>query len=299
MTIQAISNTYKNCPSMGNSSIKASFRGVDTSSDSHDDSVSFEKYDIPQKTDKSLLKKVFCTTLIGVSIPLAFIMKKNNYSLSLSKIFHESPKNWGIFKIKEYDEKAIPLLALGSVGGGLAGGLVFDKKENRKAKLREAVIQMIGNIMTPLTCVYIGSTLYKKNTDKINSMLPQMKESAEKKLPKYVNKIVRAVPAIGSVAISLATGIVVGNKVSNAINHKLFHRHDNRNVRIDDFSAHIDDTCLAVSLVAKGDSPISVLNKVVPAALMVAGVSTGTVQDTPDVLPKEEINKKVENDSNN
>lgn len=260
-------------------SSNCNFRGV-KSSDNDDNSVAFKKFNIPKKTDKKIETKVFFTTLAGVLTSLAFIMKKKGFSLSPSKIFKTKVKDWGILKIKEYNEFDIEKLAVGSVSGGLIGGFAFDKKANRKAKIREAVIQMIGNITTPVLCVSAGAHLYKKYEKSIMEGLnPILFKENGKKLPMYVNKAIKCVPGIGTVALCLATGIIVGSIVGNAINHKIFHRNDTRKIRIDDFSAHIDDTCLAVSLVAKGDSPIGFLNKVVPAALMVAGVSTGVAQE--------------------
>lgn len=38
-------------------------------------------------------------------------------------------------------------LAICSVGGGLLGGVIFDKKENIPAKIRESIIQLVGNIL--------------------------------------------------------------------------------------------------------------------------------------------------------
>ena len=277
MTINIINNNLKNSNLRFTDNRDKSFDGLLTSN--YDKNVTFERYNIPPKTDKKLEAKVFCTTLVGVSAALALVLKKKNYSINPLKIFRTPIKDWGVIKVKEYNEIDIPILAAGSVGGGLFGGLAFDKKENRKAKLREAVIQMVGNILTPLSCVYLGSKAYKKYEAQILSKLPQFKNEAGKKLPKFINTAIKCIPGIGTVAISLATGIMVGNKVGNAINHKAFHRHDQRKVRLDDFSAHIDDTCLAVSLVAKKDSPIGFINKIVPAALMVAGVSTGVAKE--------------------
>ena len=48
---------------------------------------------------------------------------------------------------------------------------------------------------------------------------------------------------------------------------------------------HIDDACLVASLVAPPDSEYGVyLARIIPAALMVAGLSVGTAQERPERL---------------
>jgi len=59
-------------------------------------------------------------------------------------------------------EKLIAALTAGSVGGGLLCGAIADKKENLGAKIREGVIQVLGNIATPLLFVVGGLRLFEK-----------------------------------------------------------------------------------------------------------------------------------------
>src|SRR5574344_670007 len=215
---------------------------------------------------------VFFTTLAGVGIALAGIAKHQGFSLNLKKILNTPIKNSALAKMK-YEEKEIITLSIGSIAGGLVGGRIFDDKKHFKAKCRESVVQMLGNIMMPLICVGGGVRIYNK------TIQPLIKNSG-----KFAN-------ALGKLAVSmitLATGIVLGNKVSNTLNEKVFGIKDDRKIKLKDFSAHIDDMCLAITLVTMNDKNIvsTAISRIIPAALMVAGYSTGTTQ---------EHGKKIEN----
>lgn len=229
------------------------------------------------KASKKIKRGVFLTTLIGVSTALALTLKGKGYSLSPSKILKTLPKDWGIFNVK-YDsekkevEKLVGRLAIGSVGGGLIGGALFDKKENMKAKYREAIIQLVGNISMPLLCVSGGMRLFNKFEPQILKALPALKGKAA------------SVPSVLASAASLVAGIFLGNKVGNFINKEIFHVDDHRKIKLADMSPHIDDVCLATSLVAAESKIGPQVTRLIPAALMVAGYSAGTAQERPERL---------------
>ena len=87
-------------------------------------------------------------------------------------------------------------------------------------------------------------------------------------------------------AVSLGTGIIAGNKTSNYINEKVHGIKVDRKIRITDFAPHIDDVCLVVSLMAeKGPIP-DIISRLVPIALTIAGIETGTAK-TKEVPPKQ------------
>lgn len=239
------------------------------------------------REEKALRRKIFCTTAIGVSTALALISKKQGFSLNFKKIFKEKPKNWAIFKIKEtpdgkkplkLEEKEILGLAAGSIAGGLAGGALFDRK-NIKAKLRESVNQFLGDVAIPLTFVAIPSRIYNKHKDKVISKIPTFKNTKGSKFVKGVNTLLKSFPAIVITLGSLATGIIVGNRVSNFINEKIYHKKVDRNIKATDFAPHVDDLCLASSLMADGSAFGNIVARFIPAALLIAGNEVGRAKE--------------------
>lgn len=225
---------------------------------------------------------IFTTTLLGVGAVMAATLKKKGYSLKIKDIINTAKRDYkklGLLDIT-YDSKKhevetlVTKLALGSVGGGLLGGILFDKKENYNAKIRESIIQLVGNIFTPLACVAVGMRTFKKYGDKI----PETH-----RLLKIPTKGAANLLASG---ICLATGILLGNKVGNLINQSVFHSKEERKIKLSDMSPHIDDVCVATSLIAAESQIGPYISRIIPAALMVAGVSTGFAQECPENCPK-------------
>ncbi|MFA7658216.1 MAG: hypothetical protein WCY19_02150 [Candidatus Gastranaerophilaceae bacterium] len=213
---------------------------------------------------------VFFTTLAGVAAAMAVTFKSKGIKANNLKDFLK-----GLTKItydpKKFEvEKLVGRLAVGSVGGGLIGGAIFDKKENMKAKYRESIIQLIGNIGTPLLCVSAGCHLFEAHFEQKVIKALNLGEKAGK------------IPKIVVSAGLLIAAIFAGNKIGNVINEKVFKVNDNRKLKISDMSPHIDDACLALSLVASESS--QVVSRIIPAALMVAGISTGVAKERPERL---------------
>lgn len=216
---------------------------------------------------------VMLTTLAGIAATMAVAFK-------LKKIPFNSPSKFfkALTTVNYKDgevEKLISGLAIGSVGGGLLGGAIFDKKENFKAKCREAIIQLVGNIFTPLICVLGGGHIFKSLEKQYPSILI---EGAKK------TKALKAV----ALAVSLGIGIILGNKTGNAINKKAFGCDEQRKIKATDMTPHIDDLCFAVSILAK---EIKFIPRLIPLAFVIAGFSTGTAQETPKMLYKEAVKK--------
>jgi hypothetical protein len=231
----------------------------------------------PEKASRKLKTGVFFTTLGGVATALAIMLKRKGYSLNPSKILKTPLKKWGIFGA-EYAEKELPTfvgaLAVGSVGGGLVGGALFDKKENMKAKYRESVIQLVGNVFTPLACVWYGMKGFEKVKPKIEKYIPDVKNA-------LLNKVFKGTPSVIATGLCLFAGILLGNKVGNSINKHVFKCDDKRKIKASDMSPHIDDLCLSLSIVAATSRIGSYVKRIIPVALMVAGFSTGIAQEKP------------------
>lgn len=243
----------------------------------------------PKKEETSVKAKlgVAATSALGVASAVALISKRQGFSLSPSKILKTPVKDWAIFKITNKnrpDEKILKFKApeiltmgIGSVLGGLAGGVMFDKKENLPAKCSEAVSQFIGDISIPLMFVALPTELYKKFEDLADA---ETKHASLKQASKFIknNRFLRVLcPTVVSGA-SLATGIIAGNKVSNKINEKVHGEKQNRGIRITDFAPHLDDVCLAITLMADKSPVGDIISKFVPVALTIAGIETGSAK---------------------
>lgn len=240
-----------------------------------------------QDQDKRMKIGVTTTSLLAVGGAFAHIAKKQGFSLSPSAIKNTPVKDWAIFSI--YDKKR-PLkkevvlegkeiieLASASVAGGLAGGLLFDDKKHRKAKLRESVNQLLGNVIVPIGVVWGASKVYKNYKTDILKHVPQITEKG--KFSKYFNMTLRAIPGSVTTLGALALGIFAGNRVSNFINEKIYHKKVDRGIQATDFAPHVDDIGMAVSLMADKSKGASIIQRVIPAFLCVPGYQTGTHRD--------------------
>lgn len=239
-----------------------------------------------EKAQTSVKLGVAATAALGVSAAVALIAKKQGFSLKPSKIADTKIKDWAIFKITDknkpnekvmkFEWKEIMSMGIGSVLGGLAGGAIFDKRENLPSKCQEAVSQFIGDITIPLSIVALPTMIYKKFedlADKINTKHLKLKSIS--KIIKN-NKVLRILcPTLVS-GSSLFVGIITGNKVSNKLNEKVHGIKQERGIRLTDFAPHLDDVCLAITLMANKNPVGDIISKFVPVALSVAGIETGT-----------------------
>ncbi len=256
-------------------------------------SFTSRNYPVKNNTEKNRENKylkpgVILTSALGVGAALAVIAKKQGFSLKPSAIKNTPVKDWAIFRLYDKnhpnkktieleDEKEIISLAAASVAGGLAGGAIFDDKKHFKAKLREAVNQLLGNVLVPVACVGGVARLYKANKEKLVSVMPQLKSTG--KFAKNFNKVIQILPGSFATIVSLGFGIIAGNKVSNFINEKLFHKKVERNIKGSDFAPHVDDLGMAVSLMAEKSKGASFIQRIVPLFLCVPGIETGMHRD--------------------
>lgn len=282
MTIQSVTGTNVTQKNMY----------VNPQSNTVSDGSALRVVDAQEKAPTKVKLGAFLGTLTGVALAMLYTFKKgknieglkeikgikdiNNYFYNLAHIKYKDNyiNTEGKEKPTYAIEKLISVLTLGSVGGGLLGGVITDKKENRKAKYREAVIQVIGNIFTPLLCVDLGIRGFEKFFEPGVTKLMHLGEKT-RGIPKFV-------VSIGC----LVGGLFLGNKVGNIINEKAFNIKDNRKIKLADLSPQLDDACVAISLVASSAEKISApVNRVIPLALMIAGYSTGVIQEKSCNIP--------------
>ncbi len=239
------------------------------------------------ETSIALKTGVAVTSALGVAASVALIAKRQGFSLNPTKIANTKVKDWAIFKITNPDKpnekimkfgwKEIMGMGLGSVTGGLIGGAIFDKKENFTSKCSEAISQLLGDITIPLSFVALPTMLYKKFEDLATKETPHAKLQSLSKAVQNNKFLKIACPTIIS-GSSLVTGIIAGNKVSNHINSQLHGEDRSRGIRLTDFAPHLDDVCLAITLMADKSPVGDIISKFVPIALSVAGYETGTTQ---------------------
>lgn len=236
------------------------------------------------------------SSLLGMGTALALISKKQGFSLSPKVIKNTPVKDWALFKIPrirkfadrtakkplDIEEKEILTLATGSVAGGLIGGAISDK-ENMRAKGREALTQLVGNVLTPVLCVGGIARLYGKYENKIKSIMPTVKTIKDGKAVKNLktlNKLSRSIPAVVLTGTALAIGISAGSKVTNFINTKVFGQKKHRDIKASDFAPHVDDLCLAITLMGSKNSAVaSSITRTVPFFLSVPGYQVGKAQE--------------------
>ena len=229
---------------------------------------------------------VTVSAVAGMTPVLMVLAKRKGFSLNPKKIFNTNFKEWAIFKYTP-EEKAIDFgnpinitaTALGSVAGGYVGGAIIDK-QNIKAKKREVLNQVLGNVIVPITTVWAGSKIFGKYENRLEAAMPQIKSLS--KSAKIFNKVLKKVPQAAAILTALGIGIFFGNRVSNYINEKIYHKKVDRNIRATDFAPHVDDLCMSITMMNPNSTFGQKLGKVIPLALIVPGYQTGIAQDNED-----------------
>jgi len=240
-----------------------------------------------QNQEKNLTPKkkavILASAAAGMTPVLAVLAKRKGFSLNPVKILKTPVKDWALFKYApkdkaiQFEAPQIISVATGSVAGGFVGGALVDDKSNLKAKKREVLNQILGNVIVPVGCVWAGAEIYNKYSDKLMDAMPQIMSA--KKPAKFLNKCLRAFPNAAFTVGFLAAGIFLGNKVSNLINEKLYHKKVERNIKATDFAPHVDDLCMATSMMNKDSSFGAKLGRIIPLALLVPGYQTGIAQE--------------------
>ena len=224
------------------------------------------------------------TSAAGMAPVLCFLAHKKGFSLNPVKILKTPVKDWALFKYKPIgktiefeDPRAIIATAASSVLGGFVGGALIDDKSNLRAKKREVLNQLLGDVLVPIGCVWLGSKAFNKVSGKLINMMPKINKNT--KFAKIFNQISENIPNAVATLVSLGTGIIAGNKVSNEINEKLYHKPVDRGIKASDFAPHVDDLCMATSIMNEGSEFASKIARVIPFALLVPGYETGTAQE--------------------
>lgn len=227
------------------------------------EAISFAK----KHKDEKFSFPVLATTIAGTVIPMLIIRKYQIKQGKLQALNTNALKSMD-FKTKaktilksfdiKYEMKEMLYTAFGSVAGGLAGGLLFDKnkdKHTKKVKIKEAVFQMF-NVSIP---IIIGDQIVKF-TDKRN-------------LKSGWVKLLTAVLAVGA-------GMPIAAKISNTINSNVVDKQcpDRRKLRVRDAFVHLDDFVgvLVLSKIPLIDKLH--VDKILPVLYGTCGYEAGTKQ---------------------
>lgn len=247
------------------------------------ENIQFKGHGSENNLSKKQKAIILASSGLGMLPVLAFWAKRKGFSLNPSKIIKTPMKDWAIFKYSpkdkaiEFEEPQIISVATGSVVGGYIGGSLVDDKSNLKAKKREVLSQLLGNVLVPVICVGRGSALFEKYSARLQAAMPQINKNT--KFTNIIDKCLKNVPSAVATLGFLSIGIYAGNKVSNFINEKLYHKKVERNIKASDFAPHVDDLCMATSMMNKESEFGSKLGRIIPIALLVPGYQTGCAQE--------------------
>ncbi len=210
------------------------------------------------KSDYSTKDKLIVagTTAIGVTCSLLALSKYRGYKLN--------PKSfWKYFKSTKIKAPEVISMGLGTCIGGLAGGYLIDKNPaNRKAKRREAIMQ-IGNISIPILTVDLADTLCNK--------LKVAKKTTK-------GKTIRTISSLSAIIAGIYLANFAMNKTSNIIFKE---KSNERGVKGTDLFPHIDDVLASAQYIDENSNIAHKIARIVPFALMVAGNEIGNKKFEP------------------
>lgn len=208
-----------------------------------------------EKTTKKVNMPVIATTIAGTVIPMLIIRKHQGKSLKTNalkglNLFSKAKTVLKSFNI-EYGLKEMIFSGAGSVLGGLSGGLLFNKNENKKHKIKESVFQL-ANIAIPTSIV---AFLLNKSKN-----------------------LKGVFPKIASVAGGIAVGMPIVAFLSNKINNTFIDK-DNlskRKICLKDYFIQIDDVIGALILAKIPFASKLHADKALPALYGLCGYEAGT-----------------------
>lgn len=195
------------------------------------ESGALQQQHFEESKKKNGFKKILplAGAVIGTVLPLIILNKTKGKTLN-ANVLRNGKVLEKMKEVGEYFEidgvKEILSTAGGAIAGGLLGGVISDKdKENRKAKIKNSVFEMV-NITVPTLFVAGAGKLLKS---------AKMNPALKKVLP---------------IALGVGLGVPVASKISGAINKKAFKedKTKQRHFSPKDYIVHIDDIVSAFAL---------------------------------------------------
>lgn len=187
--------------------------------------------------------------ILGAAIPAILIAKKQKPTIKV-----DSFKNFMKFLNIDYQLPEFLAVGLGSIVGGLLGGLNDPHEKNKLKKLEEATFQAM-NIIIP-TFLVTRSMTFCENRKSLN------------------NGWAKAAATLGGVMIGVNTAVLL----SNAIDKKVFNRYEcnpDRKFRSRDLVVHVDDLVGALVISKWSFAEKLQLNKFLPAIFAWNGYEVG------------------------
>lgn len=187
--------------------------------------------------------------IIGAAIPTIILAKKQKPNLKVNSF-----KNFMEFININYGRNEFLAVGLGSIVGGLLGGLNDPHEKNKLKKLEEATFQTM-NIIIPTYLV----------TESMNFC--ERKKSLN-------NPYAKAAATLGGVILGVNAAVLL----SNAIDKKVFNKYEcnpNRKFRSRDLVVHVDDLVGALVISKWSFAEKLQLNKFLPAIFAWNGYEVG------------------------
>lgn len=224
------------------------------------------------KADKNVILSTLAGTAIGIAAAVSLItMIQKGKKAKEGEII----KFLNQLLINKYEEKEVIALGGASILGGLTGGVLSDKKETHKAKLREAMLQFFGNFVVPVSML-AGVKKALENTPLFKEKSKEMLEKVAKETKGLPIKILagRAAVVIGTLLI----GTKIGNYIMKHVNNAVFKEEKKRDMCLKDLSASVDDMCYSLPFIADTGFIRTTVSKVLPFIFLIPGYETGTRQ---------------------
>lgn len=183
-----------------------------------------------------------------------------------SKTLH---KTVGMFNLK-YNEPELIGVAVASVAGGLGFGGFVDDKKYFPIKVKEAIHQIVANVLAPILLIGGLNKIYDKYPIK---NIPQFAENTG--IKKFANETVKLLPRLGIALAGLVGGVLLGTVISNKMNG-LDGTRQERHVKTIDYMYHPDDIAAAFAVADRKGVLQKFVSKIIPPVFMFHGYDTGT-----------------------
>lgn len=215
------------------------------------DNFPFKSEKTSQKEKKKFNLNIFGFTTMTTFLPLTLLALKRRKNPPIP------PKS----RLGElmHEVKDLGIMATGSIGGGLASGMWFDKSEDKNPwlKIKEANYQFISNNLTPVICqafLMAGIDKHLIGKDKIIELKrnielnSQKKHIPVKKWQLYINKVngYRMLGGLGGIV----SGLLIGSQLTDILNNRIIKKGDKyeRKIEPHDFVIQADNVFAAMAL---------------------------------------------------
>lgn len=221
--------------------------------------ITFSRNNVNNKDKAKTSTKIAALAGSTIGVAAAVTMISRTHGVKIPSTLKNPNGLVNILKNIELKEKDVIAIASSSIAGGLAGGMITDKK-NAKAKVKEGVVQLVGNYIVPTIAVGAGIKLNKALNKKYN-----------------FPPITRPIQFLFGFA-SLIVGVIAGNKVSRVMNAGMFKEDDYRKLTWKDWAVQFDNVCLVTSISNTGTLLAKMASRFIPVAHLAPGYQVGVKQ---------------------